>query len=114
MLFGLAPALSLSQSNPARALADASRGASGRDTIWGRRVRIRQSLVWRCCSGGAGRCGAQSGAGLLVRSLSRSSGRCRLNPGPTECAVGFSLTGRRGPDSAALQMDGARCGTSFK
>jgi len=100
VIFGLAPALSLSRVDPARVLADASRGASGTGAIWSRRVSLRQALV---VAEVALAVVLLIGAGLLVRSFARVQ---RVPAGFNPDGVltfELSLTGRKYPDSPSVQ-----------
>ena len=98
VLFGLAPALNLSRVDPARALADASRGASGAGVVFGRRFGLRQALV---VAEIAMAVILLIGAGLLVRSFARVK---QVQAGFEPSSVltfELSLTGRKYPDAAA-------------
>ena len=98
ILFGLAPALNLSRVNPARALADASRGASGSGAVFGRRFGLRQALV---VAEIALAVILLIGAGLLVRSFARVK---QVPSGFQPASVltfELSLTGRKYPDAAS-------------
>ena len=98
VLFGLAPAWNLSRVDPARALADASRGASGTGVVFGRRFGLRQALV---VAEIALAVVLLIGAGLLVRSFAH----VRQVPAGFEpsklLTFELSLTGRKYPDAAA-------------
>ena len=100
IVFGLAPALSLSRVDPARALADASRGGSATGAVWSRRLGLRHVLV---VTEIALAIILLVGAGLLVRSFARvqqvTSG---FNPDGV-LTFELSLTGRKYPDSPSVQ-----------
>ncbi len=100
LVFGLAPALNLSRVDPARALADASRGASGAGTVWSRRFGLRHALV---VAEVALAVILLIGAGLLVRSFARVQHvPAGFNPDGV-LTFELSLMGRKYPDSPSVQ-----------